>query len=170
MATIEVAGPAYAALTGGCALVDRSERGKLAFAGEDAPAFLDGQVTNAVTALEPGSGCYAALLTNKGKMLGDMRLLRTADEVLLDCERGALQAVFDVLRRAVVGWRVEMHKRTLQTALLSLVGPRAREVAGAAQDDLPAVEHAHREARLDGVTVRIVVTDLGLDVLCDAED
>src|SRR4051812_30406041 len=168
MATIEVAAPAYAALTGGCALVDRSDRGKLAFTGDEAATFLDGQVTNAVAALAAGGGCYAALLTNKGKMLGDLRLLRTEDGVLLDCERAALQSIFDVLRRAIVGWRVELHKRTLQTALLSLVGPRARDVAGG--DGLPGAEGSHRASVLGGAAVRLVATDAGVDVLCDADD
>lgn len=168
MATIAVEPAPYAALTEGCGLVDRSERGKLAFAGDQAAEFLNGQVTNDVEALAPGTGCYAALLTNKGKMLGDLRLLRTEDELLLDCERVALQAIFDVLRRALVGWRVELHKRTLQTALLSLVGPRARPVAGAA--DLPAEEHAHRAAVVGGAPARLVATDAGVDVLCAAED
>src|SRR3982750_89661 len=62
-------------------LVDRSERGKLGFVGPDAAVFLNGQVTNDVEALGPGEGCYAALLTNKGKMLADLRLLRTEDGV-----------------------------------------------------------------------------------------
>jgi folate-binding protein YgfZ len=160
---------AYAALRGGCALVDRSEMGKLAFTGADAAAFLDGQVTNDVQALPPGSGCYAALLTNKGKMLGDVRLLRVDDEtVLLHCERSALQAVFDVLRRAQVGWKSELQKRTLQDAWLSLIGPGARAVAGA--EDLPEDEHAHRAATIGGAQVRVVTTDLGVDVLCAAED
>jgi hypothetical protein len=36
----------------------------------EAAGLLSGQVTNEVEALEDGRGCYAALLTNKGKMLG----------------------------------------------------------------------------------------------------
>ena len=172
MASIPGAVPeasAYAASTDGCALVDRSETGKLAFVGPEAAAFLDGQVTNDVRALAPGTGCYAALLTNKGKMLGDLRLLRVDDEtVLLDCERSALQSVFDVLRRAQVGWKAELHKRTLQEALLSLIGPGARAVAGAA--DLPAEEYAHRPATIGGAQARVVATDLGVDVLCAAGD
>jgi folate-binding protein YgfZ len=160
---------AYAALTTGCALVDRSERGKLAFAGPEAATFLNGQVTNDVEALEPGTGCYAALLTNKGKMLGDLRLLRVdTDTVLLDCERSALQAIFDVLRRALVGWQAELRKRTVQEALFSLVGPQARAVARAG--DLPEAEHAHSAAAIAGVDTRLVVTDLGVDVFCAAED
>ncbi len=43
--------------------------------GPDAKSFLAGQVTNDIEALKPGEGCYAAFLTHKGKMLGDMRVL-----------------------------------------------------------------------------------------------
>ncbi len=149
-------------------LLDRSERGKLALSGEDRAAFLAGQVTNDVVGLAPGHGLYAALLNHKGKMLGDLRVLATEDELLLDCERVALQAIFDVLRRASLGHAVELHKRTLQRGLLSLVGPGARAVAGA--PDLPEEEHAHRAAQLAGRAVRLVATDVGVDVLCLAED
>ena len=40
------------ALTEACGLLDRSERGKLALTGADAKAFLQGQVTNDVEALD----------------------------------------------------------------------------------------------------------------------
>jgi glycine cleavage system aminomethyltransferase T len=66
----------HATLVEGCGLVDRSERGKLALTGAGAGEFLEGQVTNAVAALAPGPGAYAAFLTHKGKMLGDLRILR----------------------------------------------------------------------------------------------
>ena len=160
---------AHDVLTGACGLVDRSERGKLALTGGEAKAFLAGQVTNDVEALVPGTGLYAAFLTNKGKMLGDLRVLDVGPptrELLLDTERLALQALFDLIRRGAVGWDVQLHKRTVQTALFSLVGPDARRVAGA--EDLPDVEHAHAPSALG--LGRIVVTDVGIDVLCPAED
>jgi tRNA-modifying protein YgfZ len=162
--------PGYAALTQGCALIDRSERGKLALSGPEAAAFLNGQVSNDVEALQPGEGCYATFLTPKGKMLGDLRILATPGELLLDTERVSLQALFDLIRRGTIGWAAELHKRTLETALLSLAGPRARELAGAAEAGLPEAEHAHREARLGGAAVRLVTTADGVDVLCAAGD
>ncbi len=153
------------ALTGACGLVDRSERGKLALTGGEAKAFLAGQVTNDVEALAPGTGQYAAFLTNKGKMLGDVRVLDAGSELLLDTERVSLQALFDLVRRGAVGWDVGLHKRTVQTALLSLVGPDARRVAGPEAEALPDTEHAHGPSPLG----RVVVTDTGIDVLCPAE-
>src|ERR687886_48453 len=77
-------------LEGLLGLVDRSERGRLALTGPEAKAFLQGQVTNDVEGLEPGTGCYAAFLDHKGKMQGDLRILDAGDELLLDTERSAL--------------------------------------------------------------------------------
>ena len=91
MTRLDTRDEAYRALVEGCALVDRSERGKLALTGPEAKEFLQGQVTNDVEALVPGEGCYAAFLTHKGKMLGDLRVLDAGDELLLDTERSALQ-------------------------------------------------------------------------------
>jgi tRNA-modifying protein YgfZ len=170
MASGSATSPGYAALTQGCALIDRSERGKLALSGAEAAAFLNGQVSNDVESLEPGQGCYATFLTPKGKMLGDLRVLATPGELLLDTERVSLQPLFDLIRRGTIGWAAELHKRTLETALLSLAGPRAREVAGAAEAGLPEAEHAHCEAPLGGAAVRLVTTADGVDVLCAAGD
>ena len=102
-ATVSEAAAADRLLTEDVALVDRSERGKLALTGDQARAFLNGQVSNEIETLEPGSGCYAALLTNKGKMLGDLRVIATGAELWLDTERVALQALFDTIRRGTVG-------------------------------------------------------------------
>jgi folate-binding protein YgfZ len=157
---------AYRAMSDTCAVVDRSERGKLALTGGEAKEFLQGQVSNDIEGLGSGTGCYAAFLTPKGKMLGDLRVLDTGDELLLDCERIVLQELFNMIRRFKLGRDVEVHKRTLERGLLSLIGPRARDVAG----DVPAKEHAHRAAELGRRPVRLIATDLGVDVLCAAED
>ncbi|MGN6373839.1 MAG: CAF17-like 4Fe-4S cluster assembly/insertion protein YgfZ [Solirubrobacteraceae bacterium] len=179
MATIDASPHAeqYRALTERCGVVDRSERGKLALTGADAAEFLNGQVTNEVVALAPGKGCYAAFLTHKGKMLGDLRILVAEDELLLDTERVALQALFDMIRRFKVGYQVELHKRTLESALLSLVGPAANDVveralaAGEAEQQTPGgEEHDHLVARIGDARVRLIQTDTGVDVLCDASD
>jgi folate-binding protein YgfZ len=142
---------------------DRSDRGKLALTGADAKSFLQGQVTNDVEALTPGRGCYAAFLTPKGKMLGDLRVLDTGDELLLDCERVALQDLFNMIRRFSIGFDVELHKRTLESGLLSVIGP----LDGV---DVPEHEHAHRIVEIGGLPVRAIRTDVGVDLLCDPGD
>jgi folate-binding protein YgfZ len=157
-------------LTEACGLVDRSGRGRLALTGSEAKTFLHGQVTNDVEGLEPGHGHYAAFLTHKGKMQGDLRILDLGDELLLSTERAALQGLFNMIRRYKLGMDVELHKRTLETAELSLIGPAARAVAGADAAGLGAEEHASARATLAGRDVVLVATDAGVDVLCAAED
>jgi folate-binding protein YgfZ len=153
-------------------VIDRSDRGRLALTGPDAIEFLNGQVTNELADLHPGEGRYAAFLTHKGKMLGDLRVLAVAPiggdgiELLLDTERSALQALFDMIRRFKVGYRLELHKRTLETGELSLIGPRALELAGA---ELGPAEHSNAPVELDGVPALAVRTDLGVDLICAAE-
>jgi folate-binding protein YgfZ len=165
-ATVAESAAADRLLTEAVGLVDRSERGKLALTGPQAKELLSGQVTNDIEALSPGTGCYAALLTNKGKMLADLRALDTGDELWLDTERAGLQALFDSLRRGAVGWNAQLHKRTLEQALLALVGPGAEEAVGGPIGP----EHANRRAQLGGADVLLVATDLGVDVVCSAED
>jgi folate-binding protein YgfZ len=164
MATVDALSAGYDACTTGAALIDRSEAGKLLLTGEQAREFLDGQVSNEIATLAPGSGRYATLLTNKGRMLGDLRVLAVGDgAVLLITERVALQALFDQVRRGLIGWKAELHKRTLELGLLSLAGPRGEEVARAAGLPLPGAEEGDVVAfATDGAVVR---TDLGLDVL-----
>ncbi len=157
------------ALREGCGLLDRSERGKLALSGPEAKTFLQGQVSNDVEALTPGSGCYAAVLTPKGKMLGDLRVLDTGSELWLDTERSALQAIFNVIHRTRIGFDAELHKRTLAQGLLSLIGPQARATAGADAAGLGSEEHANAAATLDGIAVLLVTTDVGVDLVCEAD-
>ena len=190
-------GVEYHALTEACGLLDRSDRGRLALSGPDAVEFLNGQVTNDLASLHPGEGCYAAFLTHKGKMLGDLRVLAVGTggegaaappELLLDTERVALQGLFDMIRRFKVGHDLELNKRTLETSLLSLIGPEAHAVAaralaaergtkaGAGPDAsglaLPDTEHAHLSGSIAGRAVRVIRTadPPGVDVLCAAAD
>src|SRR5689334_23569888 len=141
-------------------VVDRSERGKLALTGPDAKTFLHGQVTNDIEGLTPGHGCYAAFLTHKGKMLGDLRVFDLGDELLLSCERAGLQELFNMIRRYKLGADVELHKRTLEMGELSLIGPDARRVAGA--DELGADEGDNVRATIGEHDVILVATDLGV--------
>src|SRR5437879_5892181 len=144
----------HEALTRSCGLVDRSERGKLALTGAGAIEFLNGQVTNELAGLRAGEGRYAAFLTHKGKMLGDLRILAVGEagaaprELQLDTERVALQALFDMISRFKVGYEVQLHKRTLERGLLSLIGPESASVAGATR--LGRAEHETAALQLEG--------------------
>ena len=156
---------AYRAITEACGLFDRSERGKLALTGGEAKSFLQGQVSNDVESLAEGQGCYAAFLTPKGKMLGDVRILEAGSELLLDTERVALQELFNMIRRYSLGYDVQLHKRTLERCLWSLIGPACDELL----EGVPEREHAHVLLELDGISARAIRTDVGIDLLAPSD-
>ncbi len=155
----------YRALREEAGYLRRDGRAVIAVTGPDAADYLQGQLTNDVEALEPGAGCYAALLDRKGRMQGDMRVLRTLDCLLLDLESEALAAVLRHLSTYMIGREVEVADLTAGHAVHSVIGPGAARLTGA-----PPIgpEGAHRELRVAGLACRAIATDLGLDLLGDA--
>ena len=153
----------YERLKEAVGLVDRSARGKLRLTGAEAADYLQGQVTNDVEGLAPGSGCYAALLNHKGKMLTDMRVLRTADFIWIDTEPEGLPALVRNASMFSIGRDVRHEDVTAEYAILSLIGPEAR-----AQLDSPPPEEEH--SCTEGEHGLYVATDLGVDVICPQTD
>jgi tRNA-modifying protein YgfZ len=157
----------YRQLREECGLLDRSERGKIAVAGPDAAEYLQGQLTNDVEALEPGEGQYAALLDRKGHMRSDMRVLRTdAEEILIDTEPLAREAVLRHLTMYSIGREVTVTDVSEERAILSLIGPRSVEVAGTAA--LP--ENACEETSVAGVGCLAAGTRNGIDLVAAGAD
>ena len=157
----------YRQLREECGLLDRSGRGKLRVTGPDAAEYLQGQLTNDVEALEPGEGQYAALLDRKGHMQADMRVLRpAAEELWLDTEPEGLEATRKHLQMYKIGREVEVIDVTQERAILSLIGPRSAEIAGAP----PLPEYACEETSMSGVDCLAVGTSDGVDLIAASED
>jgi folate-binding protein YgfZ len=157
----------YRQLREECGVLDRSARGKLLLRRAEAAEYLQGQLTNDVEALAPGEGCYAALLDRKGHMQADMRVLRTgAEEIWIDTEPEALVAASRHLQMYKVGREVEIEDVTEQRAILSLIGPRSAELAGAP----PLPEYVCEELAVAGIDCLAAGTALGIDLISAAGD
>jgi tRNA-modifying protein YgfZ len=141
-------------------LVERAGRAIVELSGAEAAEFLQGQVTNDVESLEPGHGCYAALLDHKGKIRTDLRVLRLApDRLLVDAEgtsRALLNRVFETYS---LGRQVSHTDLSDDHTVLSLIGPAARAGLEPAPGD---VEHDH----VLGPHGIAVATDVGVDLIC----
>ncbi len=157
-----VAHDEYELLKHSAGLVDRSDRGKLLLTGSDAAEFLQGQVTNDVEALTPGTGCYALLLTHKGKVRTDMRILRGEDWILLDTEPHGLAPLARTVEMYGIGRDVGARDVSSERSSLSLIGPAARDRLEVAPPD---AEHAF----VEGEHGLYVATDLGVDVIAPAD-
>ncbi|MCB0874977.1 MAG: folate-binding protein YgfZ [Solirubrobacterales bacterium] len=165
-ATLEIDAQ-YRAIREEAGLLDRSRRPRILVTGSEAAEFLQGQVTNDVEALEPGAGCYAALLDRKGKIRADMRILRlSADEFLIDTEPETGDPLRGHLSMYKVGRDAEVATDDSGDALISLLGPRAVALTG---ERAPGAEHCHDERLVAGARCRAIATDAGIDLLVPAD-
>jgi folate-binding protein YgfZ len=139
--------------------------GVVALTGDDAAEFLQGQVTNDIQALAAGQGAYAALLSPKGQMRADMRVLNTGAGLLLLADANLMPVIRKMIDTFRVGYRFDIDDRGDRLELISLAGPRAHELLAAALGDaaVPGTgENDNVEAR-EGLLA--VTTLLGVDML-----
>lgn len=161
----------YQAARQAVALHDASYRESLRITGEDRASFLHGMVTQEVKSLPPGSAAYAALLTAKGAMVADARVLKRDDDILLDLEPGLGAKVREFLDKYLISEDAELHEATGEYALLRLLGPKVEPVLSAALGAPfePLAPNALRRARIRGQDVLLVGNPTfeahGVDVL-----
>lgn len=118
----------HAALRENAGVLDLSYRSRICLTGADRVRFLHGQVTNDVKRLRVGEGCYAALVTAKGKMESDLGIYSLQDELLLDLEPGLTAKISQRLERYIVADDVQVVDVAPHYGLLSVQGPSAEAV------------------------------------------
>jgi aminomethyltransferase len=117
------------ALRSGAALVDASSREVVRLTGPDRVSFLQGMVTQDVEGLPASSVADAALLTAKGAMVADARVVKRADDLLLLTEPGFGATVLGTLERYLISEDAELSDASGDFGQLSVVGPDAEALA-----------------------------------------
>src|ERR671921_898884 len=140
----------YAALRGGAAFVDRSDRKLLRLTGRDPIGMLNAVLTNDVPARED-RGIYAMLLDPKGRIQTDLRVVKARGETLIDTEPEGAEAAKEILARYAPFSRVRLEELS-DWEVLGLYGPRATELLG--NPDL--AEHETTRAEIGGASVLVV--------------
>ena len=151
----------YEALHARAAVFDRSHRGRLRIKGARAAEMVTGLVTNDVTALAPGQGCYAAALTAKGKIVADLRILVEEEGVLVDAPPRA-SAAWAAMVKKFVNPRIAPHAdESASLRDVGVFGATARHVVsdltGIPSPALTALApYAHMSVEVDGTPMRVV--------------
>jgi len=109
-------------------LIDMSALAKIKVSGADRVNFLHNILTNDIKNLNPGDGCYAALLSATGKLLADMHVYLFPDHILLLSEIGREKEIISLLEKYIIVDDVQLEDVTDSYVLLSLQGPRAIEI------------------------------------------
>jgi aminomethyltransferase len=99
--------------------------------GEDAGEFLNGQVTNDVSALADGESRYALLLTPKGKLRADMRIARDGDETLVVARAEQLPVIRKTIDTFRIGFFFSTEDATGEWSLIEIAGPQAAQALAA---------------------------------------
>lgn len=149
----------YRAAREAAALHDASYRETLRITGEDRASFLHGMVTQDVKGLPVGTAAYTALITAKGAMVADARLLKREAELLLDTEPGLGAKVREFLEKYLISEDAELHEANGEWGLLRLLGPRTAEVLAAALGTAtfePLAANTSRTVSLAGAEVLLV--------------
>lgn len=149
----------YQAAKTAVALLDDGARQQLRVTGGERVDFVQGMVTNDVAGLPVGASCLAAVLTAKGAMVGEVRVLRRDDDLVLDTGPGQAEALKAHLERFLISEDAEIVDAP-ELAVLGVVGPQAEALVAR----LPAdVVLGRLPSRLGGVDV--LVPRAALDAL-----
>ncbi|MEP6990927.1 MAG: hypothetical protein ABJA80_08370, partial [bacterium] len=150
----------YEAMQTRAALFDRSHRGRIRVMGSKAAEMVAGLVTNDVTGLVPGQGCYAAALTAKGKIVADVRVFIEEDGVLTDVPPRAA-AAWAAMVKKFINPRVAPHvDESLALRDIAIFGANSRHVVagitGVQASALTALApYAHVTVEIDGAKVLV---------------
>jgi folate-binding protein YgfZ len=159
----------YETLHARAAVFDRSHRGRLRVKGPRAAEMVAGLVTNDVSALVPGQGCYAAALTAKGKIVADVRVLVEEDGILVDTPPRSA-AAWAAMVKKFVNPRIAAHRdESASLRDIGIFGATARhvvsELTGVPAPALTALApYSHLSVQVDDVTLIVVkVPDLDVE-------
>jgi folate-binding protein YgfZ len=146
----------------GAGLFDFPGRGVLAVRGADRTRWLNGMISNDVARLAPGpesSGCYAVLLTPKGRIVADLHVLLRPEELWLEFPQSEIPTVRERLAKLIIADDVELSDRSGEIGRLGIEGPKTLCLVG----ELLSPEHkaaasalsrdACAEVRIAGVEV-----------------
>jgi aminomethyltransferase len=118
-----------------------SSRGCIEVSGEDAERWLDGMLSNHIAVLREGSeesGCYALLLTPKGRVVADLHVLLRGAAYWLETRRDAVPGVIERLQRYIIADDVELRDRSEDFDRLGVEGPGAPALLATGAPGLPA--------------------------------
>ena len=109
-------------------LAHRPAPGVLRMTGEDALDLINRLSTNEVEEISAGSGLSTVLTTNKGRVVDLLTILYLPDHWLLVTSPCTQQKVIDWIEDFTFGEEIEVEDVTAETAVLTIVGPRAPDI------------------------------------------
>ena len=137
-------------------VVDRSDRGKLVFTGEDRASFLHGMLTNTVEGLGEGEGNHSALTDVKGSTQSDMWVYNWGDRLMVETEPAVQQKVAEFLERYIIADDVTITDETSRLSIVGIQGPDAAKLVREISDiEIDLEPYGSTTIQIAGTSARI---------------
>jgi folate-binding protein YgfZ len=151
-------GAEYQTVREAVGLIDLPDRALLQFTGPDRVTFLQGMLSNDLRPLKMFDGQQAALLTQQGKVIADVRVLCAMNSLYLDFWEPLKDKIVAHLNRYLVADEVEIADPSDNWHMLAVQGPQAPalldELFGHGQ--LPSQPMQHGMVDFDGSPICVV--------------
>ena len=121
-----------AALAGSAGVRLRDDLLAVHVSGEDRLTWLNGQITNDLRPVSRDTAIYALAVTVRGKIMADLWVLDRGSELCVLLPHDAADVVLESFDRQIIMEDVEL-TRDPDLRVISVQGPRAREVAAAVE-------------------------------------
>ncbi len=134
------------------AMIDFSDRAKIAVRGSDRVTFLDGLVTADVKVLSEGRSAYALVLDEASHVLGDLRINALGEAFVLDIEAGQASSLVTYFQKQIVSddvaledlgsaGHIEVHGPRAPDAVSAVLGVDVRGLSVDEQTTFPVDRH-----------------------------
>jgi folate-binding protein YgfZ len=151
--------------------------GALLFSGDDAEAFLQGQLSCNVEQVGPRSSSYGAFCTPKGRMIANFLLLRDDAGFVMVLSRDLVPAVHKQISRFVLRSKVKVSDPSPAVVLAGAMGARAERALAGVFPEVPGAPGEVRTVPGIGAIVRVrdgrwllaLTAERGLSVLAGLE-
>jgi hypothetical protein len=138
----------------GTIVADLSQLGVIAFRGDDAASFLQGQLTNDVRSLHADSAQWNGYCSPKGRLLGNFLMWRQGEDYCLQLSGDILPTVLKRLSMFILRAKVQGRDASDERVRLVVAGKQALAAVNAAMGAVPETA-MHSLASDAGLVIRL---------------
>ncbi|HEX2167739.1 MAG TPA: glycine cleavage T C-terminal barrel domain-containing protein [Longimicrobiales bacterium] len=156
-------------------VAERADRSIVRVHGRDPVKMVQGLISNDIVNAPANRAVYAAVLTPKGRMVADVRVVRHGADLLLETDAAAAEPLMAHLRKFVPPLFAKFEDANDTWSELGVYGPRARDVLAklfGMDVDGDVVEDELFTTEIDGAPVIVVATShfgvAGFDIIVAA--
>jgi folate-binding protein YgfZ len=170
-------GAEYDAARSDVVVIERSDRSFVRVHGRDPVKMVQGLISNDIANAPANRAVYATVLTPKGKMVADVRVLRHEADLLMETDVAAAEPLTAHLRKFVPPLFAKFEDANAAWTEIGIYGPRAAEVVAKvfdieAAEAATAAEDVLFDGAFEGGSLKVVATAYagvsGFDVVMPA--